>query len=239
MNDTKKEFYRNKEKELSQTIAIATKELEIFGAKKEDILSQNDNMIELIYGLEDLYNQCDYKEKGEIVRLVLDTENSILTLDKDLKVKYKKPFDTFVEIGEDLNTSIAIDKTDTVIDFKDYVKYIFGKFDTVSEFKSNFYEILGIKNNIGLTTDVIPKDLLFKNSIDFFKSSHRTVWGALAHKFKNKYSKLTGKIKFEAVFQLISDLYNCYAFTFINLDYSLITSLKNFNKIHNKCKIAI
>lgn len=177
MNDTKKEFYRNKEKELSHTIATATKELEIFGAKKEDILSQNDNMIELIYGLEDLYNQCDYKEKGEIVRLVLDTENSILTLDKNLKVKYKKPFDTFVEIGEDLNTSIAIDKTDTVIDFKDYVKYIFGKFDTVLEYKTNFYKMLGIKNNIGLTTDVIPKYLLIESLGDFFNSSHRTVWG--------------------------------------------------------------
>ena len=170
--------YRNKEKELSLSIATATKELEIFGAKREDILNQNDNMIELIYGLEDLYNQCDYKEKGEIVKLVLDTENSILTLDKDLKVKYKKPFDIFVEIGEDLNTSIAIDKTDTVIDFKDYVKYIFGKFDVVSEFKSNFYKILGInKNNISLTTDVIPKDLLFNNSINFFTGYNHTRTG--------------------------------------------------------------
>ena len=178
MNDTKKQFYRNKEKELSLSIATATKELEIFGAKREDILNQNDNMIELIYGLEDLYNQCDYKEKGEIVKLVLDTENSILTLDKDLKVKYKKPFDIFVEIGEDLNTSIAIDKTDTVIDFKDYVKYIFGKFDVVSEFKSNFYKILGInKNNISLTTDVIPKDLLFNNSINFFTGYNHTRTG--------------------------------------------------------------
>ena len=177
MNDTKKEFYRNKEKELSQAIEIATKELEMFGAKKEDVLNQNNDMIELIYGLEDLYNQCDYKEKGEIVRLVLNTSNSILTLDKELKVKYKTPFDIFVEMGEDLNTSIAIDKTDTVIDFKDYVKYIFGKFDVVSEFRSNLHKLFGIKNNIGVKTDVIPKDLLFKNSIDFFKSSNRIFWG--------------------------------------------------------------
>ena len=188
MNDMKKEFYRQKEKELSQTIETSNQELENFGADKKDILLKNNMMIEMLSGLDDLYNRCDIFEKGKIAKYMLDT--STLSSNNEIKVKYRRPFDIFNDMNEDLNTPIVIEKTDTVIDFKDYVKYIFDKFDVVSEFKSNFYKILGInKNNIGLTTDVIPKDLLFKNSINFFIGSNHTQTGIRVGNLYDQLSK--------------------------------------------------
>lgn len=175
MNDMKKEFYRQKEKELSQTIEKSNQELKDFGAEKEDILLKNNTIIEMLSGLDELYDRCDISEKGKIAKYMLDT--STLSSNNEIKVKYRKPFDIFNDINEDLNTPIVSEKTDTVIDFKEYIKYIFGNFDIVSEYKSNLYKIFGIKNNIGIKADVISKDLLFKNSINFFKSSNHTCTG--------------------------------------------------------------
>ncbi len=121
-----------------------------------------------------------------------------------------------------------------VIDLKEYIKYIFGKFDTVLEYKSNLYKIFGIKNNIGIKADVISKDLLFKNSINFFKSSNHTCTGRLLNDFKYKCLSSINLSKIKATFKLLYELYNCYAFSFLNLNFDLLTRLKNFKNIYSK-----
>jgi hypothetical protein len=175
MNDMKKEFYRQKEKELSQTIEISNQELENFGADKKDILLKNNIMIEMLSGLDDLYNRCDIFDKGKIAKYMLDT--STLSSNNEIKVKYRRPFDIFNDMNEDLNTPIVIEKTDTVIDLKEYLKFIFGEFNPTAYFNINYNEFFKIKNNIDIKTDVVRKDLLIESLGIFLKSSNHTQTG--------------------------------------------------------------
>lgn len=119
----------------------------------------------------------------------------------------------------------------------DFVPHYRTPFDIFAESKKNLEENKNVKTipnvedvveNLSKKGENALKRGSSLNGLDLEK------WGALAHKFMEKYSHIINKSNFKAVFKLLYELYNCYAFSLLTLDFDLLTSIKSFRVLYHK-----
>ena len=154
-----------------------------------------------------------------------------IRLMKNLSEWYKKgnPFEKG-EIVKALANEVILTKDN------DFVPHYKTPFDIFASTKKNLEGNKDIKNipnveevveNLSKKEKNTQKKGVSSNGLDFEK------WGRLLDDFKYKLSAINLH-KIKATFKLLYELYNCYAFSFLNLNFDLLTRLKSFKNIYSK-----
>ncbi len=101
ISDREKDFYKRKEAVILSNIETLEKEIEKMGADKESIVSMNNDLVELLTELDDLYSVSNNFEKAKIINFLFD--NPRLTVDNKVIPNYRHPFGILSKINSTLN----------------------------------------------------------------------------------------------------------------------------------------